>query len=620
MTRREFVALLASPAGAQLTRSVEVVPGAVNGLILTRGSKRLAVYGDPRPSPASVEQVLLTHFRRDVAWAARELQRKGASVIAPATEAELIAHPGKFWLSFEKARYHDYAMLNSRVLTEPLPVARAVRGGDCIEWQSLVIEVLDTPGYSPGAVSYLVTVDDRRIACTGDLIYGDGQLFDLWSLQDAVPEAKLRGYHGYAARAGELIRSLREVAARKPDVIVPARGPIIEHPVEAIDNLIARLKTPLREHFTTDALRWYFKDDNLRLRAAKLLEGEVPAWMSMAETGPLPPWAVAISNSRLLLSESGAAFLVDCGSDSIIKKVAELRESGRFRSLDGIFITHYHDDHTDRSQACADRFGCPVYFTSELRDILENPSAYRAPCLTTLPIHSGKALSHGYTWRWHEFELTASLFPGQTLWHDSLLAKKDGGEAILFVGDSFTPSGIDDYCLWNRDFLAPGEGFWNCMEQVRRLPRGTWLVNQHVEPAFRFTEEQLNYMQRSLQRRAAAMQPLFPWPGIDFGLDEQWFRLAPYEVKTAPGRPFQLQAFVWNHAPTEQEFTVRLNLPAGWKASEPQYRMRARAGASVSAGMTITPAPEANGLAVITADVEFSSHHLREWTEAMVRL
>ncbi|HSB16548.1 MAG TPA: MBL fold metallo-hydrolase [Bryobacteraceae bacterium] len=620
MTRREFVCLLASPASAQLTRSAEVVPGAVNGLIFTRGGRRLAVYGDPRPSPASAEQVLLTHSRRDVVWAARELQRKGATVIAPATEAELIAHPGKFWQSFEKARYHDYAMLNSRVLTEPLPVARAVRGGERIEWQGLVIDVLDTPGYSPGAVSYLVTVDDRRIACTGDLIYGDGQLFDLWSLQDAVPEAKLRGYHGYAARAGELIRSLRAVAGQKPDVLVPARGPVIERPTEAIDNLITRLKTPLREHFTTDALRWYFKDDNLRLRAAKLLEGEVPEWMPMAETRALPGWAVTISNSRLLLSESGAAFLVDCGSDDIVAKVAELRDSGRFRTLAGVFITHYHDDHTDRAQVCAERFGCPVYFTSELRDILENPSAYRAPCLTTFPIRSGKALAHGHRWRWHEFELSVSFFPGQTLWHDSLLAKKDGGEAILFVGDSFTPSGIDDYCLWNRDFLSPGEGFWNCMEQVRRLPRDTWLVNQHVEPAFRFTEEQLNYMQRSLQRRAAAMQPLFPWPGIDFGLDEQWCRLAPYEVKAAPGRPFQLQAFVWNHAPTVQEFTVRLNLPAGWKASEPAYRIRTQAGGSASAAMTITPTPEANGLAVITADVEFSSYRLREWTEAMVRL
>ena len=107
----------------------------------------------------------------------------------------------------------------------------------------------------------------KGIACTGDLIYGDGQLFDLSSLQDAVPEAKARGYHGYAARAGELIQSLRKIEARKPDVLVPARGPLIENPQQAINRLIGRLRDLMASHFATDALRWYWGDDNLRLRS-----------------------------------------------------------------------------------------------------------------------------------------------------------------------------------------------------------------------------------------------------------------------------------------------------------------------------------------------------------------
>lgn len=274
LSRRDFLSLAPVLASAQPAASLELIPGPVNGVILTLGNHRLAIYGDPRPAPPPADQVLLTHFRRDVCWAARELSRRGATVIAPATESKLIADPESFWRSFEQARFHDYAMLNSRVLTEPLPVERIVRGGERIAWRGLEIEVLDTPGYSPGAVSYLFTAGNRRIACTGDLIYGDGRLLDLWSLQDAVPEAKLRGYHGYAARAGELIRSLRAVAARKPDLLVPARGPIVEQPVAAIERLISRLKAVLREHFTTDALRWYFGDDNLRLRARKLLEGK----------------------------------------------------------------------------------------------------------------------------------------------------------------------------------------------------------------------------------------------------------------------------------------------------------------------------------------------------------
>ena len=56
--------------------------------------------------------------------------------------------------------------------------------------------MLDTAGYTRGAVSYLVEIDGKRIACVGDLIYGRGQILDLFSLQDAIPEVKEDGYHG----------------------------------------------------------------------------------------------------------------------------------------------------------------------------------------------------------------------------------------------------------------------------------------------------------------------------------------------------------------------------------------------------------------------------------------
>lgn len=619
MKRRQFLSLALAPAApVRLTPSVQVIPGPVNGVLVTRGGRRLAVYGDPRPVPAAVDQVLLTHFRRDVCWAAVEPGRRGARIVAPSREASLIDSPEAFWKDFEKVRFHDYAMVNTKVLAAGLPVGRRVAGGERLEWQNLVIEVLDTPGYSPGAVSYLFTVDGRRIACVGDLIYGSGRLFDLYSLQDAVPEARLRGYHGYAARAHELLRSLRRVAAARPDLLVPARGPVIDRPAAAIDALIERLKAVLREHFSTDALRWYFGDDNLKLRAGKLLEGEVPQWMPMADRFQLPPWVLAFRNSRLLVSGSGAAFLIDCGYDAVIDFVEQLRARGKIRALEGIFITHYHDDHTDRAQACAARFRCPVYFTPELREILENPRAYRMPCLSPFPVRSGKPVSHGEVLRWHEFELTFSYFPGQTLLHDSLLARRSGGEAVLFAGDSFTPSGMDDYCLWNRNFVAGRQGFRRCLDDLRRLPPGHLIVNQHVEPAFRYTAEQIDFMARSLDRREEAMRRLFPWPAPDFGIDEQWARLSPYETAARPGEPFELRAVVWNHLPAPQEYRIRPVLPPGWSAGRPEYRLRAPAGAEASIPLLLTPNKGDRGNYLVTADIEFGAFRLRQWVEALV--
>ena len=70
-------------------------------------------------------------------------------------------------------------------------------------------------------------------------------------------------------------------------------------------------------------------------------------------------------------------------------------------------------------------------------------------------------LTSGTRWCWKESELTVHYFPGQTLYHQALLVRKDGGKSVCFIGDSFTPSGIDDYCLQNRNLLRADAGFLN---------------------------------------------------------------------------------------------------------------------------------------------------------------
>lgn len=62
-------------------------------------------------------------------------------------------------------------------------------------------------------------LDGQRIAFTGDLIYGDGKLLDLYSLQDVISEAKMMAYHGYAARLAD-VASLNRLAAERPTLLV----------------------------------------------------------------------------------------------------------------------------------------------------------------------------------------------------------------------------------------------------------------------------------------------------------------------------------------------------------------------------------------------------------------
>ena len=204
-----LICISALPASAaDLPASLSVFPGAVQGVQLAQGGAKLAIYGSPPDKCAGVERILLTHHRRDVTWAARACLTAGALGVAPAAEQESFLSPEKHWIGFQIKRFHDYAQQSTKIHTQPVRIDRFVKEGDTIEWRGLSIRVLDTPGFTRGSVSYVVELGGKKVAFTGDLIYGDGKIFDLYSFQDAVPEAGLGGYHGYAGRLAALVESL----------------------------------------------------------------------------------------------------------------------------------------------------------------------------------------------------------------------------------------------------------------------------------------------------------------------------------------------------------------------------------------------------------------------------
>ena len=51
--------------------------------------------------------------------------------------------------------------------------------------------------------------------------------------------------------------------------------------------------------------------------------------MPLAEQATLPQDIVAIGNSRLIVSRTGAAFLVDAGYRGLLPELRKLRASGR---------------------------------------------------------------------------------------------------------------------------------------------------------------------------------------------------------------------------------------------------------------------------------------------------
>jgi glyoxylase-like metal-dependent hydrolase (beta-lactamase superfamily II) len=620
-----FILFILSEA---LMRAEEALPaglsfinGPVNGAFIERNGKFLSVYGDPSGQHSAADSVLLTEARRDVTWAARGLAKGGAKVIVPEKEAELLNHPEKFWAELREKRFHDFAQQSTKVPVEAFPVSRTVKEGDTIAWEGLSIRVLDTPGYTRGAVSYLVELGNKKVAFTGDLIRDDGKLQDLFSLQDAIPAAKIGGYHGWAGRLGELMVGLDRVAAEKPDVLMPLRGPVIRDPAAAIARLQDRIRAVYANYLSIDALRWYFKDDHILAKARRVMKPDSRIdWMPMAETLPLPEAIIPISNSRLILAADRSGFLVDCGGTDIIDELRKLRTAGKLTSIEHVFVTHYHDDHTDALPKLVAEFGAKVHACGSLVDLIERPGDYRLPCLTKNPTPVTAIHRDGETWSWKEYQLTIFDFPGQTLHHNALLVQREGGWSALFAGDSFTPSGIDDYCLQNRNFLHEDQGFFKCLDQLEKLPRGCLILNQHVEPAFRFSSAQISRMRDTLRQRIPLLTEMLPFDDPNYGLDESWSAFHPYWIKRRPGEDAHMALRITNYSPRQRIFRAAVRAPNGFQVTgiEP-IRIASHADGVVK--MTVqVPGDCRPGLYIIVADLSWEEAEFREWNEAVLEV
>jgi glyoxylase-like metal-dependent hydrolase (beta-lactamase superfamily II) len=607
----------------KLPASVSFMAGPVNGVVIERNGHSLVVYGDSHQRVKGADKLLLTHARRDVIWASYDLVRRGTQAIAPANETDWLEEPQAFWNAQIEDRFHDYAQQSTRLPTVALPIARKVVEGDVIHWEGLTIDVIETPGYTRGSVSYLLNIDGVRIAFVGDLIYGEGQLFDLYSLQDAVPEENIRGYHGYAARLGQLVESLNRIRAESPQFLIPARGPLVEDPAEAIDTLIARVRSVYAEYLSISAGRWYFKEAYDALAKRVLGEQGKVRWMPWADRidEKPPAWIVPIQNSRLILSEGGRGFLVDCGYRSMVTRLLEMRQAGTLAGLDGLFITHYHDDHTDAVAELVKEFDCPVYACDPLVDVLKNPAKYRLPAMTSLPILEIRTMPHEGTLTWEGFTFTFYDFPGQTIYHDALLVESNTGERVMFIGDSFTPSGIDDYCLLNRNLIHESSGYLRCLDLLKTIEPKPLLINQHVREPFRFSEVQLDRMKDSLLRRAGLLRDLFAWNDANEGIDERWVQLLPYGQTVAAGETVSLLARVMNHSDEARAFRLRPNAPSAWRATPDTITVMVPPRVQREVEFSIEPDPSVrSGVHIVTLDVAVEEWDLRRWCEGIIEV
>lgn len=565
----------------------------------------------------SIDWVLYTDHLRDKCSGAQRLKTAGVNIAVPAGEAKFFRDATAIWQGADTILYDR---MNFRpdlfVLRESVIPDRELRPGDNFPWEGLDIRVVPTPGPTDASVSFVVEVDSKRFAFTGDLIYGPGQLWNLYMLQKRFP-GMTGDYWGWGGAASDLLRSLDEVLSIQPALLVPAHGMVMRNPADAVGKLKRNLHAVMVNYLTTAAWRIYFSGDfdDVDIKASPGPEFDVP----MFPPRPLPQapdWLHhATSTSWYIQAEDGTIFLLDCGFHPIVETLEQLRKHGKIMGVDGIWISHYHDDHVQSVNEVRRRYGAKVYAQAELRDILENPLAYSMPALCPESIHVDHTFAEGEVLNWKGYKLTGYYFPGQTIYHDGLLIEH-GGNRIFMSGDSFANFGIDDYCSYNRNFLGDGPGYKQCFRLLLTV-RPDMLVAAHWGP-IPCPEEYLRKALDLLDERRKLLSALLPWDDPNFGLDPSWVRAYPYRQSVLPGQLVTVEARVYNHSALRRRVKVELHVPAGWQAQpsggitiSPQSEGRIRLKA-------VAPSNPSGGRAVLGLSVKWGDRSLGEIAEAVV--
>jgi glyoxylase-like metal-dependent hydrolase (beta-lactamase superfamily II) len=590
------------PSANAVTPSVLRVQDTCNVYVLRNGGEATlvdvgsgAVFDRlPELGVERVTDVVVTHHHRDSVQGLARAEAAGARIWVPPVELELIAGASYHWQ--QRRLENDYDLRQDTFTPlESMRVSGAVSEYRTRAYGAFELYALPTPGHTAGSLTYLCEVDGRRLAFCGDLVHAGGKVPSL-----AATQWSYSGAEGLAATHV----SCGVLAAREPDLLLPAHGP----PIESVGEELAAVRARVKELF------------DLRLEQPWDLDD-----MFASPWAPVTPHFLrnraSFANSYALVSENGAALLVDFGYDvttglvpttvrearrALLWPLDALRRDHGVERIEAAIPTHYHDDHVAGLGLLREVEGTEVWAPENLAPILLEPARYDLPCLWFEPIWVDRLLTFGEPLRWHEYELRLHPLPGHTLYAAAIEVEVDG-KRILATGDqqSGGERPILNYQYRNRfridDFVASAELY-------RRI-RPDVIVSGHWPPQ-EVTDELLDRLAADGARLAELHRELLP---VEAALA---VRIEPYRSFVESGETVELDVIVRNPLDREVAAEVELATSEGWEVPEPQAATLAPAAERVLRFRVVAAAPARR--ARIAADLTLDGVRIGQQAHALV--
>lgn len=567
----------ASDAWTVVAPGVLRAPGPVAGYALVADGAALLIDA-PQPTIGlvargvrTVEGVLLTHYHRDVCAALAELPGR-PPVQAPQKAAEWLtpANVAKYWKESLPLRSSRTAYLVHPVGFDG--VKYSLTDGHTIDWRGWKIRVLDTPGHALAHVALVARkADGPRIVFCGGAFATPGKLWapyttdwDHWTDAGLKPTAA----------------SLRKLVEARPDVLCPARGPVVTK------DITTALKKTLAHVEEVAFLKSFERFTKQRL-------GNAPQYpflvKEQAMSNGSKPWSRVsehlwlTGNTYVLTSKDGTCLMVDPWGTRSVEQFAKLQKEQKVGPLEVVMFSHAHYDHYDGVYDLPGRAKFEIWSLDTVARPIAEPFRWRAPFLDARPVKFDRTPRDGESLTWREYRFRFHTFPGQSEFSMAVETTIDG-KRCLFTADNFFHqdmySGSGGWMGLNRSF--PPRYAASAQKVLDLAPE--WVLAEHGGP-FAFHAE--DFRRRVAWGKAAAKaadllspsgQHLHDW-------NPHRVRVEPLVQRAKAGTAVKAALVV--HNTTARPDTLKLRVQGRGVFADQMLELTAAAGATARRELTL---------------------------------
>lgn len=502
----------------------------------------------PQIGVEKIAAVLLTHHHRDQLFGLANMPDTGRFLYVPHSEQELIAQADLLWqrreiLNNYNTRQDLYSSLSS------LPICSTLKDYETLSLLGYDFQIMPTPGHTPGSVSLKVATKDQILVFTGDLLYAAGKV---WSLA-----ATQWSYNGGEGIPHTILSLLQLEEDRDITFLLPSHGEVLSPDAikPTVENLTELLK--VRRH-----------NPRLFLLREKPYE-EITPHLLFNRT--------SMSNSYILLSQSGKALVLDLGYDFAAGLAAGTDRSARrpwlytfpwlfehypITSIDAFLPTHYHDDHVAGANLLRSRYGTRILCPENFAAILEAPTDYSLPCLWYDPIKVDQVLPVNQVFQWEEYEITLYPLSGHTEYSVAIAFKVDGKQ-VLCGGDQYA-DGDGLFCNYVYQNQFAQTDFISSAQLYQEINPDIYLTGHWT--SFYQSKDYLSKLLSQGEKLADLHNRLLP-QGEDYHPITDFFvKVFPYQKQVDCLEKFTATLLLSNPKNREVEADVELLLPRGFEA------------------------------------------------------